>query len=149
MERLYQFAYRLTRNYDRANDLLQETFLRVLHYANRLDNDEKFMAWAKTIMHHAFINNCKREELCIAAEDPPHANIYTTDDDSASDMEVDEIYCAIDELPGNSGKVMRLLVSGHKYVEIAVRMEIPIVTVKTKINVSRSILKKSLKDYLN
>ena len=31
----------------------------------------------------------------------------------------------IDDLPDNEGKVMRLLISGHKYVEIAVRMEIP------------------------
>ena len=52
-------------------------------------------------------------------------------------------------LPGNAGKVMRLLFSGHKYVEIAVRMEIPIGTVKTRINISRSILKQRLKDYLN
>ena len=44
---------------------------------------------------------------------------------------------------------MRLLISGHKCVEIAVRMEIPIGTVKTRIYVSRSILKLSLKDYLN
>ena len=55
----------------------------------------------------------------------------------------------IGELPGNAGKVMRLLISGHKYVEIAVRMEIPIGTVKTRINISRSILKLRLKDYLN
>ena len=55
----------------------------------------------------------------------------------------------IDELPGNAGKVMRLLISRHKYVEIAVRMEIPIGTVKTRINIFRSILKQRLKDYLN
>ena len=55
----------------------------------------------------------------------------------------------IDELPDNAGKVMRLLISGHKYVEIAVRMEIPIGTVKTRINISRSILKQRLKDSLN
>ena len=55
----------------------------------------------------------------------------------------------IGELPGNAGKVMRLPISGHKYVEIAVRMEIPIGTVKTRINISRSILKQRLKDYLN
>ena len=36
-----------------------------------------------------------------------------------------------------------------KYVEIAVRMEIPIGTVKTRINISRSILRQRLKDYLN
>jgi DNA-directed RNA polymerase specialized sigma24 family protein len=55
----------------------------------------------------------------------------------------------IGELPGNAGKVMRQPINGYKYVEIAVRMEIPIGTVKTRINISRSILKQRLKDYLN
>ena len=55
----------------------------------------------------------------------------------------------IDELPDNAGKVMRLLISGHKYIEIAVRIGIPMGTVKTRINISRSILRQRLKDYLN
>ena len=107
------------------------------------------MSWAFVIMRHAFLNNCKREELCTAAEESLYSTAFTTNDESASDMEVDDIYCAIGELPGNAGKVMRLLISGHKYFEIAVRMEIPIGTVKTRINISRSILKQRLKDYLN
>ena len=107
------------------------------------------MSWAFVIMRHAFLNNCKHEEQYIAAEESLHSTAFTTNDESASNMEVDDIYCAIDELPGNAGKVMRLLISGHKYVEIAVRMEIPIGTVKTRINISRSILKQRLKDYLN
>ena len=78
-----------------------------------------------------------------------HSTAFTTKNESASGTEVDDIYCAIDELPGNAGKVMRLLFSGQKYIEIAVRMEIPIGTVKTRINISRSILKQRLKDYLN
>ena len=105
------------------------------------------MSWAHVIMHNAFINNCRREEQCLAAEDSLYSTTFTTKDDTK--IEVDDIYCAIDGLPGNSGKVMRLLVSGHKYVKIAVRMEIPIGTVKTRINLSRTILKKKLKDYLN
>lgn len=150
MGRLYQYAYKLTRDYDRANDLLQETFLKVLYNADRFEDNGKFMSWAHAIIHNAFINNCKREEQCeTVAEELLHPTIFTAKGESASGIEVDDIYCAIDELPGCSGKVMRLLVSGHKYVEIAVRMEIPIWTVKTRINISRAILKQRLKDYLN
>lgn len=150
MGNLYQYAYKLTRDYDRANDLLQETFLKVLYNADRFKDDGKFMNWAYTIMHNAFINNCKREEQCNAiAEELLSPTTYTAKGDSATEMEVNDIYCAIDGLPGTSGKVMRLLISGHKYIEIAVRMEIPIGTVKTRINISRSILKQRLKDYLN
>ena len=122
MGELYKFAYKLTRDYDRANDLLQETVLRVLKNADRFEDDGKFMSWVFVIMRHAFLNNCKHEELCIAAEESLRTATFTAKDESASGTEVNDIYCAIDELPG---KVMRLLISGHKYVEIAVRMEIP------------------------
>ena len=150
MGRLYQYAYKLTRDYDRANDLLQETFLKVLYNAEKFKDNGKFMSWTYAIMHNAFINNCKHEEQCDAiAEESLYPTTFTAKGESASGMEVDDIYCAIDELPGSSGKVMRLLVSGHKYVEIAVKMEIPIGTVKTRINISRAILKQRLKDYLN
>ena len=149
MGELHQFAYKLTRDYDRANDLLQETFLRVLYNSDKFENKGKFMSWAFVIMRHAFLNNCKHEEQCIAAVESLHPTIFTAKDESSSGTEVDDIYCAIDELPGNTGKVMRLLISGHKYVEISVRMEIPIGTVKTRINISRAILKERLKDYLN
>ena len=150
MGRLYRYAYKLTRDYDRANDLLQETFLKVLYNAEKFKDNGKFMSWTYAIMHNAFINNCKHEEQCDAiAEESLYPTTFTAKGESASGMEVDDIYCAIDELPGSSGKVMRLLVSGHKYVEIAVKMEIPIGTVKTRINISRAILKQRLKDYLN
>ncbi|MBO5665469.1 MAG: RNA polymerase sigma factor, partial [Bacteroidaceae bacterium] len=52
-------------------------------------------------------------------------------------------------LPEKSAKAMRLFISGHKYIEISVIMQIPIGTVKTRINKSREKLKKDLKDYLN
>lgn len=148
-ERLYKFAYKLTRDYDRANDLLQETFLRVLYNADKFKDDGKFINWSLAIMHNAFLNNCRREEQSITTEEPLHSTVSGTKDDYTYDIEINDIYCAINELPGNSGNVMRLLISGHKYVEIAVKMEIPIGTVKTRINISRTILKHRLKDYLN
>ena len=54
MGELYQFAYKLTRDYDRANDFLQETFLRVLKNADKFEDDGRFMSWAFVIMRHTF-----------------------------------------------------------------------------------------------
>ena len=95
MGELYQFAYKLTRDYDRANDLLQETFLRVLKNADKFEDDGRFMSWVFVIMRHAFLNNCKREELWVAAEESLHPATFTAKDESSSGTEVDDIYCAI------------------------------------------------------
>ena len=78
----------------------------------------------------------------------PFANKCSVACDSDSTVRVDDIYRAIDKLPGETGKVMRLLVEGHKYVEIAVITKLPLGTVKTHIRLSREILKRMLGDNL-
>lgn len=151
--RLRKYAYSLTKDGDRAEDLLQETFMKVLYNAERFDDKGKFIYWASAIMHNAFINNCEREERYKTISEllrpaPFDAKNYEGEP-TDSYVEIDDIYSAIDDLPGNAGKVMRLLIGGHKYVEISVMMNIPLGTVKTRINLSRAILKHKLKDYLN
>ena len=44
---------------------------------------------------------------------------------------------------------MTMLIHGHKYNEIAFVMNVPIGTVKSRINYSRVVLKEILKDYIN
>ena len=151
--KLRLYAFSLTSDWERAEDLLQETSLRVLNAAGNFKDKGKFFSWAREIMLNAFLNNAKREEHYQCVEQLGHTTLFANSEQDDlyidTDIDIEEIYNAIDELPGNSGKVMQLLVSGHKYMEIAVLMNIPIGTVKTRINISRTILKHKLKDYLN
>jgi RNA polymerase sigma-70 factor (ECF subfamily) len=146
--KLWKDAYSLTWDRNRADDLLQETFTRALCNAGSFSgSSQDFTKWTHAIMHNAFLNNVKKEQhLC-------HVNdtfLATTFGDKECDegLQVNDIYSAIDSLPGNAGKVMRLYVSGHKYGEISIIMEIPLGTVKTRISQARAILKEQLKDYL-
>jgi DNA-directed RNA polymerase specialized sigma24 family protein len=66
--------------------------------------------------------------------------------DSDTDVRVKDIYDAIDSIPGDTGRVMRLLIEGHKYVEISLMTRLPLGTVKTHIRLSREILKRVLSD---
>ena len=151
--KLRKYAYNLTLDSNKTKDLVQETAIIVLCNAEKFEDDEKFIYWARAIMHNTFINDTKREERRHNIREqhftpPPITNNYD-EGYTDSEVEINDIYNTIDELPGNAGKVMRLLISGHKYVEISVIMNIPLGTVKTRINLSRAILKKKLKDYLN
>ena len=147
--KLQKYAQHLTRDSDRADDLLQETFIRILSNANKFENEGKFICWALKIMHNTFINNARHEERCQTVEELLYSTPLKNRSYCDSNAEINEIYNAIDNLPGNASKVMRLFISGHKYIEISVIMNIPLGTVKTRINHSRAILKKKLKDYLN
>jgi RNA polymerase sigma-70 factor (ECF subfamily) len=50
--RLYGYLVRMTRRRDAAEDLLQETFLRLAQHAKRLTADTRLGAWLFTVAHH-------------------------------------------------------------------------------------------------
>ena len=60
-----------------------------------------------------------------------------------------DIYYAVKCLPTEHRKVIRLLMTGHRYEEIAVILDLPAGTVKSRIFYSRALLKSELKDYLD
>ena len=151
--KLWKYAYRLTWDKYRADDLLQETLIRMLYNADNFDGcNRQFTKWAYTIMYNAFINSIKREERAHAVNDSFYATSFASKDSeqyhSDERLMIDDIYNAIDNLPDNASKVMHLYIIGHKYVEIATSLKIPIGTVKARINRARIILKEQLKDYL-
>lgn len=152
-EKLKKYAFCLTQDWNKTNDLLQETYKRILYNADKFEDYGKFLNWARSIMHNAFMNENKREERYQVVEElfytTPLAPINYNNDYIDTKIDVKDIYNAIDNLPGNASKVMRLLISGHKYGEISVLLEIPLGTVKTRISISRAILKEKLKDFLN
>ncbi|MEO8842545.1 MAG: sigma-70 family RNA polymerase sigma factor [Kofleriaceae bacterium] len=49
--RIYGYLVRMTRRRDAAEDLLQETFLRLAQHAKRLDEDTRLGAWLFTVAH--------------------------------------------------------------------------------------------------
>lgn len=54
--RLYGYLVRMTRRRDVAEDLLQETFLRLAQHARRLAEDTRLGAWLFTVAHRLFVS---------------------------------------------------------------------------------------------
>ena len=59
--RLLSFAYRLTSDHDEANDLLQDTTLKMLCNKSKFVEQNNFKGWAMTIMKNLFINHYRKE----------------------------------------------------------------------------------------
>lgn len=53
-EEMYQWAYRLTRNYDDAQDLLQSTLLCALKSVGMYTEENNISGWLYTIMRNIF-----------------------------------------------------------------------------------------------
>lgn len=150
---LLRFAYKLTSNREDANDLSQETSLRILDNKDKFEENTNFKAWAYTVMKNLFINNYRkilREQTFVDTTDSLyHLNIPQ---DSGFDTphgaySIKEINQTIQSLPDELRVPFSMHIKGYKYEEIAQHMQLPLGTVKSRIFFARKRLQALLKDY--
>ena len=146
-KQLYAYAMYLTHNPDRANDLLQNTSLRILTNAHNYTEQNSFKAWAKVIMLHTFYNN---EHITDSSTRPIIVG-YDDVDDSYSvvaegheEYKSYEILALINSLPQEQALLLRRRVEGYKYEEIAEEFDIPVGTVKSALFTAKKRLKRLL-----
>ena len=62
LDALYNMAYRLTRNPDDAEDLIQETFFKAYKYYDKFEEGTNLKAWLFRIMKNSFINGYRKKQ---------------------------------------------------------------------------------------
>ncbi len=150
---LLNFAYKLTNNSDDAQDLLQDTTLKVLDSESKFAEGTNFKGWVFTIMRNIFINNYRRvvrtATVVDKTEDLYHLNLpqesgFETPEGSFA---ANEITDAINSFSDEYRIPFSMHVAGYKYNEIAEKMNLPLGTVKSRIFFARQRLQEMLKDY--
>lgn len=61
--RLFGFLARLSRSRDVAEDLLDETWLRLVRHAHRLDSDTRLAPWLFTVARNLYVSYCRSRSL--------------------------------------------------------------------------------------
>jgi len=154
-DRLHYYALSLTTDSERADDLLQETFLKALTYRDKFRPDTNFKAWMYTIMKNTFINdyrrNVKTKKKFEGTSNDFHLmfskdKVYPAPDSFYSTKEINK---NIDSLDKEYKVPFTMFLEGYKYKEIANKLELPLGTVKSRIFFTRKKLVKSLKEYSN
>ena len=150
---MLNFAYMLTSNRDDAQDLLQDTTLKVLDNYDKYTENTNFKGWVFTIMRNIFINNYRRavrsNTVVDRTEDLYHLNLpqdsgYQTPEGAFG---VNEISDAIAEFPEKYRIPFSMHVAGYKYNEIAEHMHLPLGTIKSRIFFARQALQQRFCDY--
>ncbi len=150
---LKMYALHFTHDADDANDLVQDTMLKAITYYNKFKEGTNLKGWLYTIMKNTFINNYRRfvkiSSFVIKSDDISSANLMfsATKNDGEPKFVMEDIKKALGKLPDEYYNPFTMHFEGHKYHEIAMQLEIPIGTVKTRIHIARKLLKKSLKLY--
>ncbi|MBO4965361.1 MAG: sigma-70 family RNA polymerase sigma factor [Muribaculaceae bacterium] len=150
---LMNFAFQLTTNKEAAEDLVQDTTLKVLDNSSKYVDNINFKGWVFTIMRNIFINNYRRQvrssTIIDTTEDLYHLNLsqesgLTTPEGSYAAKEISE---AINSFSDDYRIPFTMYIAGYKYSEIADKMGLPLGTVKSRIFFARKRLQTMLKDY--
>jgi len=149
-KQLRYFAYQLTKNVEDTNDLVQETMLKALTYQDKFADGTNLKGWLYTIMKNTFINNyrrmVKRNTFIDQTDndyflDSGEQKYSAVNNDGDLKFILKDIESAIEKLPSNLKKPFTMNYKGFKYHEIADILKIPIGTVKTRIFVTRRIIR--------
>lgn len=143
------FALTLTRDEDKAADLLQEAIYLIIKNHERFTQGTNLQAWIKTIIRNVFITGYRkgkrRQE--IAEENVPTSNWsnQTTENNPAeSTLGAEEIMNRIESLPEIYRRAFRLHLNGIKYKDIATMTGVPIGTAKSRVWTARNMLKEKI-----
>ncbi len=79
LDSLYNFALLLTREKDRAEDLVQETYLRAYRFYDRYACGTNYKAWLFTMMRNIFINGFHQRAREVSLSDMDDVEDSSTD----------------------------------------------------------------------
>jgi RNA polymerase sigma-70 factor (ECF subfamily) len=151
--RLLNFVYRTTGDRERAEDLVQETFIRVYRHLHRFDQSKKFSTWVYTIASNLAKNelrNRSRNPLVLFqtikknwdADARPlewEDNTYRPDDLFRKRHLKTMVENTVDQLPEHHRTVFILReMEGKTYEEIADITGANLGTVKSRLNRARN-----------
>ena len=151
--RLLNFVYRIVGDRERAEDLVQEVFVRVYRHLGRFDRSKKFSTWIYTIASNLAKNELRNrsrnplvlftsmtkgwedEERPLEFEDPS-----SRPDDLFRKRHVRELVeSSVAQLPSHHREVFLLReIEGRSYEEIAEITHCNLGTVKSRLNRARN-----------
>lgn len=150
---LRQLALKLTKHFDDAEDLIQDTYYKALKNKDKYTPGTNLKGWLYTIMKNTFINNYRKAKLQNTFVDETD-NKYFIDQGlnnrvEFADAEVDQEYIMkqIDSIEKNYVEAFMMHFNGYKYEEIAEILSIPLGTVKSRIFIARKKMMEKLEDH--
>lgn len=151
---VFSLIYRMVRDREIAEDLSQETFIKVLNAIASYRPEFKFSSWVFKIANNTAIDHLRRKELdTLSLEGSPHAATPEAMEATALQLGSEraspldnvaarelggEIEAAINRLrPEYRSCILLRHVEGRAYEEIAEILSLPLGTVKTYIHRAR------------
>ena len=157
-KRAYQYAYRLTSNQDEASDIVADAFVRVYSALKNFRGQSAFGTWLYRILTNCYLDMRKRErnrkheslESTLQIDGGEVQRQFVDESDGPSEiLERNERESAVQDALTNMPEYQKaMLVMYHvellSYEEISEALDLPIGTVKSRLNRARLALRDHL-----
>ena len=158
---VFSLIFRMVRDSATAEDLSQDTFVKVLNHIDKYRPEFKLSSWLFKIANNVAIDHLRRRQVdTISLSGSPHAStaaeieatsfdVAGTDESALDAVESKELGEAIEKAiaglrPEYRSCILLRHVEGRSYEEIAATLDLPLGTVKTYIHRARHELRVSL-----
>ncbi|MEO5589332.1 MAG: sigma-70 family RNA polymerase sigma factor [Gemmatimonadaceae bacterium] len=160
---VFSLIFRMVRERETAEDLAQETFIKILNNLGRYSPEFKFSSWLFKIANNLTIDHLRRRRLkTVSIEGGPNAvtaesakatsiAVVSGDESPLEELESRELGSAIEKAIGGlrpeyRACIMLRHVEDKSYEEISEIVKLPLGTVKTYIHRARHELRAALED---
>ncbi|NJN32952.1 MAG: RNA polymerase sigma factor [Saprospiraceae bacterium] len=144
---LLRYSFNLTKDKDNAEDLLQDTFMRVLPRFDILSEVKNIKSYLMTTMRNIHIDNIRRQKRQKQYQNQLLNESFTADNDSESDMVCQDIKKHIQALKIEWREPLIMYYLGHSYDEMSASTGVSIPNLRLRLFYARRELRIRLSEF--
>jgi RNA polymerase sigma-70 factor, ECF subfamily len=145
---LFRVALRVCRDREKAEDLIQETYLQAWRSFHRFEIGTNLRAWLYKILFNVYYGDIRREKLELTPIEETIAETIAYDPPTPQQLTEEEVLAALERIPRDfQVPVVLADVEELSYREIADALRIPLGTVMSRLHRGRKLLRMELANY--
>lgn len=142
---MYSAAYRITGDFDMANDVLQDAFIKIFRALPKFRQESTLGAWIKTIVVRTALSKVKRTQTFEPLE---NHHFSQSIDWGTTSLDTDYLEKAIMALPEGYRAVFVLIeVEGYSHKDVSDMLGISVGTSKSQLFYAKKRLRASIQEF--
>jgi RNA polymerase sigma-70 factor, ECF subfamily len=138
---LRAFAFSLTNDATKVDDLVQDTFVRAWANIDRFERNSNLGAWLFTILRHAFYTQYRKRRHEVEDPNGVHVSRLKVLPEQEAALAMVELRLALARLPRSHREALLLVsVEGMSYEDVAALQGVAVGTIKSRVNRARQYL---------
>jgi RNA polymerase sigma-70 factor, ECF subfamily len=136
---LRAFAFSLCNNFDRADDLVQETLLKAWQHLDKFEEGTNLRAWLFTILRNSYFSELRKKRREVEDVDGKMTDSLSVAPAQQGHLDMQDFSKALSTLPGEQREALILIGAvGMSYEEAAGVAQCAVGTIKSRVNRART-----------